>query len=159
MTYKKLNKKDIDYNTFNDELSKSDIISIKNKIKDLYKFKHVFIYNEIYDQIKKSFTSHQSELFEEYFLEQALKDMMPYTENDFNNFTDTIYDKYNRPGYIIQRGIYFIFQPLNENEDVPMYYRQFIEIDYYNKNSIDNYVKQNYSTYIEKMKKLFQNLQ
>ena len=51
MTYKKLNKKDIDYNTFNDELGKSEIISIKNKTKDLYKFKHVYIYNEIYDII------------------------------------------------------------------------------------------------------------
>jgi len=151
MTYKKLNKKDIDYNTFNDELGKSEIISIKNKIKDLYKFKHVYIYNEIYDQIKKSFTSHQSELFEEYFLEQSLKNMMPITENDFNNFTDIIYDKYNRPGYIIQRGIYFIFQPFNENEDVPLYYKQFIDINYNNKNSIDNYVKQNYSTYIDKV--------
>ena len=34
-----------------------------------------------------------------------------------NYFTDIIYDKYNRPVYIIQRGIYFIFQPFNENEE------------------------------------------
>ena len=94
---------------------------------------------------------HERELFEEYFLEQSLKNMMPITENDFNNFTDIIYDKYNRPGYIIQRGIYFIFQPFNENEDVPLYYKQFIDINYNNKNSIDNYVKQNYSTYIDKV--------
>ena len=34
---------------------------------------------------------------------------MPKTENDFNNFTNTIHDKFNRQGYIIQRGKYYIF--------------------------------------------------
>ena len=43
--------------------------------------------------------------------------------NDFNNFKDTLYDKFNRPGYLIQRNKYYIFQPFNQNEDVPMYYR------------------------------------
>ena len=121
-----LDKKEIDYNTFNDYLAKFEIISIKNKIKDLYRFKHVYLYDEILNEITRSLESHQIDMFENYFLDQAIEDMMPKDENDFNNFKDTIYDKYNRPGYLIQRGIYFIFQPFNENEDVPMYYRQFI---------------------------------
>ena len=50
------------------------------------------MYDEILNEIKKSFIQHQAELFEEYFLDQALEDMMPKTENDFNNYKDTIYD-------------------------------------------------------------------
>lgn len=153
-TYKKLQKEDINYNTFNDDLAKYEIALIKNKIKDLYRFKHVYMYNEIIDEIKKSFIQHQAELFEDYFLDQALEDMMPKSENDFNNYSDTIYDKYNRAGYLIQRGKYFIFQPFNENEDVPMYYRQHLEIEHDNQVSLNNYVKQKYSDIVHKQSKI-----
>ena len=149
-SYKKLEKEDINYNTFNDELAKYEISLIKNRIKDLYRFKHVYMYDEILNEIKKSFIQHQAELFEEYFLDQALEDMMPKTENDFNNYSDTIYDKYNRGGYLIQRGKYFIFQPFNENEDAPMYYRQHIEIEQNNQVSLNNYVKQNFKAIYKK---------
>jgi hypothetical protein len=142
-TYK-LDKKDIDYNTFNDDLAKFEIISVKNKIKDLYRFKHVYLYDEILNEIKKSFEKHQIEMFEDYFLDQALEDMMPQNENDFNNFKDTVYDKYNRPGYLIQRDKYYIFQPFDENEDVTMFYRQNIPIHQQNLVSIKNYIKQQF---------------
>ena len=150
MTYKKLDKNEINYNTFNDDLAKYEISLIKNRIRDLYRFKHVYMYTEILDEIKKSFLKHQSELFEEYFLDQALEDMMPKTENDFNNYSDTIYDKYNRAGYLIQRGKYFVFQPFNENEDVPMYYRQHLDIDQTNQVSLNNFVEQKYGNKISK---------
>ena len=147
-TYKLLDKKDIDYNTFNDDMSKYEIDIIKIKIKDLFRFKHVYTYDEIFDKIKKSFLKHQSDLFEKYFLDQALKDMMPKTENDFNKFSDTVFDKYNKSGYIIQRNIYYIFQPFDENENIPYYYRKNINIDYVNNISLENYVNQNFSNNI-----------
>ena len=149
-TYKKLDKADINFNTFNDELAKYEITLIKNRIKDLYRFKHVYMYNEVMDEIKSSFLEHQADLFEDYFLDQALEDMMPRTENDFNNFKDTVYDKYNRSGYIIQRGKYYIFQPFNENEDAPMYYRQHLKLEQNNMVSLNNYVKQNFKRDIYK---------
>jgi len=148
--YIRLSKKDIDYNTYNDELARYEIILIKNKIKDLYRFKHVYLYNEILDEIKSSFKEHQAELFEDYFLNQALEDMMPRNENDFNNYKDTIYDKYNRSGYLIQRGKYYIFQPFNENEDVPMYYRQTLQFKQNNMVSLNNYVTDNFKAVAEK---------
>ena len=144
--YKYLDKKEINYNTFNDELSKYEIFLIKNKIKDLFKFKYIYLYNELLNIIKKSYLDHQVELFDNYFFDQALEDMMPKNENDFNNFSDTIYDKYNRSGYIIQRGKYYIYQPFNENEDVPMYYRQTLNIENVNQVSLNNYIKKNFST-------------
>jgi hypothetical protein len=149
-TYKQLDKGDINFNTFNDELAGYEISLIKNRIKDLYRFKHVYMYNELITEIKKSFLEHQADLFEDYFLDQALDDMMPTSENDFNNFKETIYDKYNRGGYIIQRGKYYIFQPFNENEDVPMYYRQNSKLDNVNMVSLNNYCKQNFKRLIYK---------
>lgn len=143
-TYKKLNKDELNYNTFNNELAKYEINLIKNRIKDLFRFKHVYVYDEILSEIKKSFINHQAELFEEHFLDQALEDMMPKTENDFNNYKDTVYDKYNRSGYLIKRKKYFIFQPFNENEDVSMYYRQNIDLEQPNQVSLNNYVKQKF---------------
>ena len=149
-TYKKLDKSEINFNTFNDDLARNEIILIKNRIKDLYRFKHDYMYEEIMDEIKKSFLEHQADLFDDYFLDQALEDMMPKTENDFNNFKDTIYDKYNRGGYLIQRGKYYIFQPFNENEDVPMYYRQNINLEQTNQVSLNNYIKQTFKRIIYK---------
>jgi DNA polymerase III delta prime subunit len=144
-SYDKLNIQDIDYNTFNDNLANFEITMIKNKIKDLYRFKHVYLYHELMVEIKKDMSKKKLELFDEYFLDQAIEDMMPKTENDFNNFSDTIYDKFNRPGYIIQRGKYYIFQPFDENENITMFYRQNLPINKTNMISIENYVKQKFN--------------
>lgn len=149
-SYKKLTKNELNYNTFNDELAKYEINLIKNRIKDLFRFKHVYVYDEILNEIKKSFINHQAELFEDHFLDQALEDMIPKTENDFNNYKDTLYDKYNKSGYLIQRKKYFIFQPFNENEEVTMYYRQNIDLEQPNQVSLNNYVKQNYKLVYKK---------
>jgi hypothetical protein len=70
--------------------------------------------------------------------------MMPKSENDFNNFKDTIYDKYNRPGYLIQRGKYYIYQPFDDNENIPMYYRVNYELETDNLTSVKNYVENKY---------------
>jgi hypothetical protein len=150
LVYNKLDHKDINYNTFNDDLNKYEIIIIKNKIKDLYRFKYVYIYDDIQTKIKESYLEHQIDFFESYFLDQALEELMPKTDNDFNNFKDTIYDKYNRPGYLIQRGIYYIFQPFNELENIPLYYRQHIEFNHTNQVSLNRYIKQYFKKKIKK---------
>jgi DNA polymerase III delta prime subunit len=149
-TYK-LDLKELDTNTFNDNLAKFEISSVKSKIKDLFRFKHVYLYDEILIEIKNSLLNHQIPLFDDYFLDQALEDMMPKTENDFNSFVDTIYDKYNRPGYLIQRDKYYIFQPFDENEDVTMFYRQNIPIQQTNLVSVKNYVKQKFGDIKDKV--------
>ena len=72
--------------------------------------------------------------------------MLPITENDFNNFKDTIIDKHNRPGYLIYRDKYYIFQPSEQNEDVPIYYRTTATKHVSQKLSLYNYLKST-STY------------
>jgi ribosomal protein L19E len=147
-TYKDISINDIDYNTYNDTLAKSEINDVKNKIKDLYRFEHIYTYNQIMSKIKSSFRGQQSELFESFFLDRALDELMPKTENDYNNFKDTIYDKFNRSGYLIQRGKYFIFQPFDDNENLPLYYRQNYDINTsqvdFNNIPVKNYIKQKY---------------
>ena len=69
---------------------------------------------------------------------------MPRTENDYNSFKDTVYDKYNRSGYLIQRGKYFIFQPFDDNENVPLFYRQKFELNTENNIPVKNYIEEKY---------------
>jgi hypothetical protein len=149
-TYKEVDIKDIDQDTFNDNLAKSEIYNVKQKIKDLYRYKHVYLYKELEQIIKNSFKKRQEELFDNYFLDRALEDMMPKSQNDFNNYKDTIYDKYNRPGYLIQRDKYYIFQPIDDNEDTPMYYRVNYEFDTENMTPVKNYVETKFGKVIEK---------
>ena len=148
--YEDLNIKELDYGTYNDTLAKSEIDDIKQKVKDLYRFKHVYNYNQLLSIIKKSFKPHQENLFDQYYLDKALDELMPKTENDYNNFKDTIYDKYNKTGYLIQRGRYYIFQPFDDNEDIPLYYREIYEISADNNIPIKNYIKQKYGTVKDK---------
>ena len=58
------------------------------------------------------------EMFDDYYVYQAIDKLIPITGNDFNNFSDTITDKFNRPGYLIYRDRYYIFQPFDENEEL-----------------------------------------
>jgi superfamily II DNA or RNA helicase len=145
-TYKNLDVKEIDYNTFTNELAKSEVIDIKNKIKDLYRFKHVYTYDELLDKIKVSFSNHQSQLFNKKFLDLALHQLIPKSENDYNNYIDTIYDKYNKTGYIIQRNKYYIFQPFDDNQNIDLNTRQKIKINSENMISIQNYYIQKHGS-------------
>ena len=159
-TYKKLSKEEIDYNTYNynQYLIKYEIEIIKTKIKDLYKFKHIYLYDELLTLIKKSYKSFQAELFNNLFLDIALEQLMPTKENDFNNFKDIIYDKYNKLGYLINRGIYYIFQPFNEDENILLYNRINININLSNQVSITNFVKQNYIQFLKDNNKITNNI-
>jgi len=139
--YKKLNKNELDYTTFTSTLKKNEIKLVKDKIKELYKYKYVYSLDEFEDIIKSSYSGERAELFEEFFIYQALNDLIPLDENDFNNFQDTIFDKYNVPGYLIYRNKYYIFQPFEENEDVPMWYRSNFQTELNNDLTIFNYMK------------------
>lgn len=139
--YKKIGKNDLDYNTFTTVLKRNEINYIKDKVKDLFKFKYVYLLDEIEEKIKNSYSGEKAELFEPYFVFQALNELIPVDENDFNNFQDMIYDKYNIPGYLIYRKNYYIFQPLNQNEDVPMWYRSNYQSELQNNLTVYNYIK------------------
>ena len=150
-TYQDIDTKNLDFSTFNDNLAKYEIDKVIDMIKDLYKFKSVYIYDEILRKIKKAYKNKKDELFDNFFLDKALEELMPQTENEFNNFSDIIKDKYNRPGYLRQFNEYYVFQPFNENENVPMYYRNNANLEIKNLISVTNYLNKNYGK--DKIKK------
>jgi superfamily II DNA or RNA helicase len=139
--YKKITKDKLDYSTFTHTLARNEINSIKDKIKELYKFRYVYTLEECINSIKKSYLGEKKDLFEEFFVYKGLDELIPITENEFNNFIDTIYDKFNIPGYLIYRNKFYIFQPFDKNEDLPMYYRTTFHSNLFNSLSIYNYLK------------------
>jgi hypothetical protein len=138
--YMKIDKNKLDYNTFNNSLARNEIDHSKQKIKELYKYKYVYLLDEILEKVKNSYTLEQQDLFEPFFVYQALDELIPISENEHNNFKDSIYDKYSIPGYLIYRHKYYIFQPFNQNENVPMYYRSNYQKDFLNDLSLYNYL-------------------
>lgn len=151
LIFKKIEKSKLDYTTFTDELAKNEINITKERIKELFRIKYVFTLREILNEIKKSYTGEQKELFEDYFVYQALNKLILDDESDFVNYIDIIYDKYNVQGYLIYRGYFYIFQPFDENEDVPMFYRENFNKELYNNLSLYSYLKTSLSTESKKI--------
>jgi superfamily II DNA or RNA helicase len=142
--YKKLDKNELDYSTFTVELAKNEINYAKEKIKEMYVLNYIYdlktimeyIYNSIEDKNKK-------ELYDDFFIYKALDDLIPITQNDFNNLTDFIYDKTNKKGYLIYIDKYYLFQPFTENENVPVYVRIANQFTYESKFNLSTFLKLN----------------
>ena len=153
--YKKIAKDGLDYSTFTNSLARTEIDFAKKKIKELYLKKYDYTLEEIIDYVKKNYDEDKIDLFDEFFIFKALDELIPITENEFNNFKDTILDKFNRPGYIIYINKYYIFQPFNQNENISMEYRTNFESPNVQKLSLYNYLKHSdkYKEIKEKIKK------
>jgi hypothetical protein len=139
--YKKIPKDQLDYSTFTHSLARMEIDYAKKKIKEMYNKKHVHTLNNVIAYVKGSYNDEKRELFDPFFVYKALDELIPLTENDFNNFKDTILDKYNHPGYLIYINNYYIFQPFDQNEDVPMYYRTTYDKPINQQLSLYNYLR------------------
>jgi superfamily II DNA or RNA helicase len=138
--YKNLVKSQLDYSTFTANLARSEIEYAKRKIKELYMVNYVYNLKTITDYVEDSYSKNKRDLFDDFFVQKALDELIPITENDFNNFKDIIYDKTYRPGYLIYLDGYYLFQPFDENENVPMYYRTTYQYNYSSKLSLYNYL-------------------
>jgi superfamily II DNA or RNA helicase len=139
--YKRITKDKIDYSTFTNILARNEIDFAKEKIKELYRFRYVYTLSECVSKIRKSYTGEKRDLFEDFFVFKALDELIPLSENDFNNYSDTIYDKFNVPGYLIYRNKFYIFQPFEQNEDVPMFYRSTFNSELFNDLNLYTYLK------------------
>jgi hypothetical protein len=150
--YRKLQKSEIDYSTYNKSLAKEEINFAKDRIKEMFKLEHVYTAAEILDYVKQAYTDDKKDLFDDFYVYQALDDLLPETNNDFNNFKDTLTDNLNRPGYLIYRYKFYIFQMYDLNEDAPMYYRTHPESDLINKVSLRDHIHgtQAYKSYRSK---------
>ena len=149
--YKIIDIKDLDTSTFNIKLLTNEINNAKKRIKDLYQKKFVYELDDIIFYIKSNYPEEQKHLFNEYFVYKALDDLVPITENDFINMKDVLHDKYNRPGYIIHRGKYYIFQPVESSEELPIYYRKRYGNIQTKKLSLKNYIAKKHPKYFSKI--------
>lgn len=140
-TYRDLQQHEIDTTTFNVELFIQEIIYCKRKIKEMYILKYIYTLSEIVDYIKESYENKQN--FDIYYIYKALDDLIPISENEFNNFTDIIVDRYNRPGYLIYANKFYIFQVFGESEAIPMNYRITSEVKLNNDIELFEYMKYN----------------
>nr|QBK88502.1 MAG: DEAD/SNF2-like helicase [Mimivirus LCMiAC01] len=139
--YKKVPKNKLDTSTFTHTLARNEIEYVKSVIKDIFKIKYVYTLIEILNYVKNSYKDEKRDLFDEFFCFKALDELIPISENDFNNYKDTIFDKYNTPGYLIYVHKYYIFQPFYQNEDIPMYYRSSYDKFEQNQLTLYNYLK------------------
>ena len=153
--YKKLPKNQIDYSTFTNNLARSEIEYSKRKIKEFFITKYESNLDDILKYVKNSYSEEKRELFDDFFVYKALDELIPINENDFNNFKDVLIDKYNRPGYLIYRSKYYIFQPFDQNENTSIYYRSTYDKPLYDKLSLRNFLKYmpEYITYKNNLKK------
>lgn len=138
--YKKVAKSDLDYSTYSNSLASEEIEYAKSKIKEMFHLEYIYTLRDILKYVKKSYPIEKRDMFDDYYVYQALDELIPITGNDFNNFHDTITDKYNRPGYLIYRERYYIFQPFDENEELPMFYRRNYRPSIINRLSLKNYI-------------------
>jgi len=139
--YKSLTKTDLDRSTFTQHLARNEIENVKSKIKELFRMDYIHTLKDILNYVKNSYSGEKKELFEDIFVYEALNELTPITENDFNNFKDTVYDKYNRQGYLIYIDKYYIYQPFDQPENIPMYYRINVDKTIQTSLSLYNYLK------------------
>ncbi|MEM3062068.1 MAG: DEAD/DEAH box helicase family protein [Nitrososphaerota archaeon] len=149
--YRKLAKFEIDYSTYSNELASDEIEYAKTKIKEMFRFNHIYTLEDIVKYVKKSYPIEKRDMFDDYYIYQALNDLIPITENDFNNFRDTVTDKFNRQGYLIYRSRFYIFQPFDENENLPIYYRRNFSSPIQNQLALKDYIQhtEEYKKYVE----------
>jgi len=152
LMYKKIDKKELDTTTFSTGFALTEIEYCKKKIKEMYILGFMYTLGDVLTYVKNSYSEDRRDLFDEFFVFKALDQLIPVTENDLNSYNDTIIDKDNRSGYIIFVDKYYIFQPFDQNEDVPIYYRTKYMKPITQSISLFNYLKNNelYKNYKDK---------
>lgn len=138
--YKSISKSDLDFSTFTYTIASNQINHAKTKIKEMFLLDYAYVLDQIIDYVKNSYVPEKKDSFDNFFVYKALDELLPTTENDLNNFTEVVYDKYYRPGYLIFVNNYYIFQPFDQNENVLMYYRTTMNIFEKHKLGLKNYI-------------------
>jgi len=142
-TYNDIKLKNIDYNTKDINSIYSEKIIIKNKIKKLFSYKSIYSFDEIYREIITVLSEIQKKIFDKNLIYIVLEDLIP-NDPENENFVDVIFDRFNRSGYLIKKGNNYFFQPLFENKNISMYYRNNIKLCNTNNISINQYIKSYY---------------
>jgi hypothetical protein len=141
LTYRDLRNDELDKTTYSHNLAKNEIAYVKTRIKELFFLNYVYTLNAIESFVELEYKNVNKSNYNSYYVHKALDSLLPTTENDFNNFRDYVFDKYNRPGYLIYVNNFYIYHPFELKENIPMYYRLTYDRYVTNPISIENYIK------------------
>ena len=103
--------------TYNDEFAKTNIQYISNRILQLYREQSVYKRDQLVAaiNIKKTFP-----------IEQIF-----FTLSQFiNNKTNYLIDKYGRFGYLVNKDIYYVFQPVELTDENASVFERTVPVDY-----------------------------
>jgi hypothetical protein len=105
-----LKKNQLDYSTYDMDSFNYEVNELTDAIRKVFKKDVILTLEKIIDKLPPKYRN------DEMIIYQALSKMIK------NNIE--IYDKYNRPGYLIYRGNYYIYQPIQiHNPDLLVYQR------------------------------------
>lgn len=124
----------INEDTYNLIFAKGDIELAKRHIKMMYRKNIIYKLESIVKNVRKELPS-----IEEKYIYKALDEIV-------KSKNELVYDKFNREGYLIYRGKYYIYQPKEiTDESIPLYYRGVPITDKTKKLQLQNYMveKQN----------------
>jgi len=108
---------DIDLSTYEEEFMKTSIITMMKRIRDLFREKSIYHIRELISAINISKTYPQQQIY--YALTRFV-----------NNQSEVIIDKYNRSGYMINRGEYYLFQPSEITDENASVYERTVPVDH-----------------------------
>jgi superfamily II DNA or RNA helicase len=138
--YKNINKSHLDFSTFSTKLASTEINFCKEIIKDLFRLKDFYTLDELTGFVCSKYPKEKQELFDVFFIYQALDFLLPVSESEIINFEDFIYNKYNTLGYLIFREKYYIFQPLDEKQSITVQYRSSFYDKFVNELTLGKYI-------------------
>lgn len=102
----------INTDTYNSYFAKTDIQNTKVIIKRMFTNGYIFVLDEILEEVRKTYPN-----LEKQFIYLAINEML-------DNINEPIYDQFNRKGYLIYRGNFYVYQPLEFNYlESPLYYK------------------------------------
>ncbi len=131
----------INEDTYNIHFGRQNVEEAKIYIKRLFHTGFHFILKDI-----ESYLKSQAPHIGDVFIYKALDEMV-------GNKSEIILDMYKRKGYIIYRGIHYIFQPFDyQREDLLMLYRTLPQPIFPHKVDVDNY-EYNYETHNKRVSK------
>lgn len=114
---KQINAKSLITVTYNDEFAKTNIQYISNRILQLYREQSVYKRDHLIAaiNIKKTFP-----------IEQIF-----FTLSQFiNNKTNYLIDKYGRFGYLVNKDVYYVFQPIELTDENASVFERTVPVDY-----------------------------
>jgi hypothetical protein len=102
--------------TYNDEFAKTNIQYISNRILQLYREQSVYKRDQLVASIniKKTFP-----------LEQIF-----FTLSQFINNKTNLIDKYGRFGYLVNKDVYYVFQPIELTDENASVFERTVPVDY-----------------------------